>query len=141
VVGDQIGYWTGRSGGRSFVLRWGRHLLVTPERLGRAEAFYARYGGRAVFLARFFVGLRVFGALTAGISRMPWRTFLFYNALGGAVWATAVVSTGYFLWASLGLVEHWLGRASILVVALVVVVFALHRLRARLLSGPKDGGG
>jgi membrane protein DedA with SNARE-associated domain len=72
VLGDQIGYWVGREGGRPFVLRWGRYLFVTPERLARAEAFFARHGGKAVFLERFFSGLRVFGALVAGISRMRW---------------------------------------------------------------------
>lgn len=55
VVGDQIGYWVGREGGRPFILRWGRYVFITPERLGRAEAFFARHGGKAVFLARFFV--------------------------------------------------------------------------------------
>jgi membrane protein DedA with SNARE-associated domain len=121
VLGDQIGYWVGREGGRPFVLRWGRYLFITPARLGRAEAFFARHGGKAVFLARFFSGLRVFGALVAGISRMRWGTFLIYNALGGAVWATAVVLVGYFLGSSLGLVERGLGRAT-LVLALVVAV-------------------
>ncbi len=75
ILGDQIGYWVGRGGGRPFVLRWGRYVLVTPERLGRAEAFFARHGGKAVFLARFVAGLRVFGAPAAGMSRMSWRTF------------------------------------------------------------------
>src|ERR687886_1148026 len=45
VVGDQIGYWVGRKGGRPFVLRWGRYVLVTSERLARAERFFARQGG------------------------------------------------------------------------------------------------
>ena len=85
VIGDQIGYWVGREGGRRFVLRWGRYLFITPQRLARAEAFFARHGGKAVFLARFFSGLRVFGALVAGISRMRWGTFILYNLLGGAV--------------------------------------------------------
>src|SRR5215213_7293744 len=107
VVGDQIGYWVGREGGRPSVLRWGRYVLITPERLARAERFFARHGGKAVFLARFFSGLRVFGALVAGISRMRWGTFILYNALGGAVWATAVVLIGYFLGSSLALVERW----------------------------------
>src|SRR5919202_6169898 len=114
VVGDQAGYWIGREGGRPFILRYGRYVFITPERLGRAEAFFARHGGKAVFLARFFSGLRVFGALVAGMSRMHWRTFIFYNALGGAVWATAAVSVGYLLGRSLGLVERWTGRASAL---------------------------
>ena len=121
VVGDQIGYWTGREGGRPFVLRWGRYVFISPERLERAEAFFARHGGKAVFLARFFAGFRVFGALVAGISRMRWRTFFLYNALGGAVWATAVVLVGYFLGSSLGLVERWLGRATLALAVLVAV--------------------
>jgi membrane protein DedA with SNARE-associated domain len=48
----------------------GRYVLITPERLDRAEAFFTRHGGKAVFLARFFSGLRVFGALVAGMTRM-----------------------------------------------------------------------
>jgi membrane protein DedA with SNARE-associated domain/membrane-associated phospholipid phosphatase len=126
VVGDQIGYWIGHEGGRPFILRWGRYLFITPERLARAEAFFARHGGKAVFMARFFSGLRVFGALVAGISRMRWGTFILYNALGGAVWATAVVLLGYFLGSSLGLVERWLGRVSILLIGLLVFAIVLY---------------
>src|SRR5215203_5129599 len=63
VIGDQIGYWVGREGGRPFVLRFGFNVSTTPERLGRTEAFFERHGGKAVFLARFFSGLRIFGAL------------------------------------------------------------------------------
>src|SRR5215218_10064228 len=134
VLGDQIGYWVGREGGRPFVLRWGRYLFITPERLGRAEAFFARHGGKAVFLARFFSGLRVFGALVAGISRMRWATFFLYNALGGAVWATAVVLIGYFLGSSLALVERWMGRATLVlaaVVALAVGFYLAYRWASR----------
>jgi membrane protein DedA with SNARE-associated domain/membrane-associated phospholipid phosphatase len=134
VVGDQIGYWVGREGGRPFVLRWGRYLLITPARLARAEAFFARHGGKAVFLARFFSGLRVFGALVAGISRMRWGTFLIYNALGGAVWATAVVLVGYFLGSSLALVQRWLGRATLVlavVLALAVGFYLAYRWAVR----------
>ena len=126
VVGDQLGYWAGRRGGRAFVLRWGRFVLVTPERLGRAEAFFDRHGGRAVFLARFVSGLRVFGALVAGTSRMPWGRFALYNALGGAVWATAAVSIGYFLWASISLVERWAGRVSLSLIAVLTLVLLLR---------------
>ena len=127
VVGDQIGYWAGREGGRPFVLRWGRYVRITPERLARAEVFFAHHGGKAVFLARFLAGFRVFGALVAGISRMHWSSFAFYNALGGVVWATAAVLVGYFLGSSLGLVERWLGKATLLLalVAGVAVGFYL----------------
>lgn len=126
VIGDQIGYWAGRRGGRPFVLRWGRYIRITPERLARAENFFERHGGKAVFLARFVAGLRVFGALTAGVSRMNWRTFAFYNALGGATWATAAVLAGYLLGGSISLVERWAGRASALLAAALVLAAALY---------------
>jgi membrane protein DedA with SNARE-associated domain len=143
VVGDQIGYWIGRIGGRPFVLRWGKYVFIAPERLERAERFFARHGGKAVFLARFITGLRVFGALVAGISRMPWGKFALYNALGGTTWATAAVSLGYFLWASIGLVEHWVGRFSLLLVAALVLAVLLRwayrkAMRTRRDENPKE---
>ncbi len=141
VIGDQIGYWVGRLGGRPFVLRWGRYALITSERLGHAEAFFARHGGRAIFLARFVVGLRVFGALVAGTSRMPWGRFALYNVLGGTVWATAAVSLGYFLWASISLVEHWVGRASLLLLAAMALALLLRWAYRRATRGERPGGG
>ena len=107
-------------------MRWGRYVKITPERLAGAERFFARQGGKAVFFARFFSGLRVFGALVAGVSRMRFGTFLFYNALGGAVWATAAVLVGYLLVGSLGLVERWLGKASLLLGILAVLAVVLY---------------
>jgi undecaprenyl-diphosphatase len=126
VMGGQAGYLVGRFGGRPFVLRWGRYAFITPDRLGRAEMFFERHGGRAVFLARFITGLRVFGALVAGMSRMSWRKYTLYSVLGGVVWAAAAVALGYFLWASLSLVEHWIGRISLLLAAAVVLVVILR---------------
>ena len=123
VMGGQAGYCVGRFGGRPFVLQWGRYVFITPERLGRAERFFEQQGGRAVFFARFITGLRVFGALIAGMSRMSWGKFTLYSVLGGVVWAAAAVALGYFLWTSISLVEHWIGQVSLLlVVALVLVV-------------------
>ena len=126
VIGDQLGYWVGRKGGRPFVVRWGRYALITPKRLSRAEWFFKRHGGKAVFLARFVAGLRVFGALVAGISGMHWRTFLFYNTLGGACWAATAALVGYFLGGSLDLLERWTGRASGLLFILLALALALY---------------
>jgi membrane protein DedA with SNARE-associated domain len=140
VVGNQIGYWVGRFGGRAFVLRWGRYAFITPERLGHAEAFFARHGGSAVFLSRFVVGLRVFGALVAGTSRMPWVRFALYNVFGGVVWATAAVSLGYFLWASISLVEHWVGRVSLFLLAALVLALLLRWAYRRATRGGGSDG-
>jgi membrane protein DedA with SNARE-associated domain len=138
VMGGQAGYYVGRFGGRPFVLRWGRHTFITPERLGRAETFFEQHGGKAVFFARFITGLRVFGALVAGMSRMSWGKFTLYSVLGGVVWATAAVALGYFLWASIGLVEHWIGRISLLLVAALVLVVILRRSYRKAMRARRD---
>jgi membrane protein DedA with SNARE-associated domain len=100
VIGDNIGYWLGREGGRRLIERYRWMRRVADRLLPPAERFFARHGGKAVFLARFFGGVRVTGAWMAGITRMSWWRFLFWNAAGGIVWALAV-----------GLVSFYAGRA------------------------------
>jgi membrane protein DedA with SNARE-associated domain len=97
LIGNQVSYWVGHKGGRPFVLKWGRYVKLTPERLERVERFLVRHGGKAVFAARFFSVSRVLEALVAGTSRMRWNTFFLYGALGGIVWVAAVVLAGYFV--------------------------------------------
>jgi membrane protein DedA with SNARE-associated domain len=126
IMGNQIGYWVGHKGGRPFVLKWGRYVKLTPERLGRVERLFVRHGGKAVFAARFFSVSRVLEALVAGISRMQWGTFLFYSALGGTVWATAVVLAGYFFGQSWTSAEHWSGRVPLLLALLLVVALGSY---------------
>ena len=126
IIGNQIGYWAGRQGGRPVVLQWGHYLGVTHERLQRVEGLFTRHGGKAVFLARFVPGLRAFGALVAGIGRMHWWTFLFYNVLAGTVWATASILVGYLFSRSLVLVEGWMSLASVLLVLPLVLTLVFY---------------
>jgi membrane protein DedA with SNARE-associated domain len=97
VVGDNLGYWLiGRVGGRALFRRW-RWLSQYSDRvLPRAESLMARHGGAAVFFGRFVAILRYTVAWVAGLSRMPWWRFLFWNAAGAVCWATAVGLTAYY---------------------------------------------
>jgi membrane protein DedA with SNARE-associated domain len=97
VLGDNIGYWIGVRGGRRIVHRFGRYVLITPERLERAEKFFARRGNRIVLVARFIDGLRQLNGVIAGITAMPWRTFLIYNAIGAALWVGWWTTISYLL--------------------------------------------
>src|SRR3954465_1272634 len=97
VLGDNVGYWIGVRGGRRLVHRFGRYILITPERLDRAERFFARRGNRIVVGARFIGGLRQLNGVIAGITAMPWRTFLIYNAIGAALWVGWWTTISYFL--------------------------------------------
>ena len=121
IVGNQIGYWVGFGAGRSFILKWGRHVKLTPERLEWVEALFARHGGKAVFAGRFFSVSRILEALVAGTSRMRWGTFFFYSVLGGAVWATAVVLVGYFFGQSWGAARDWSERSPLLLILLLLM--------------------
>jgi membrane protein DedA with SNARE-associated domain len=89
------------------------------------DRFFARHGPKTIFFARFITGLRVFGALFAGISRLRWPTFLVYNASGAVVWATAVGITGYLFGSSWERLEKWIGRATMVTLALVIVSVVL----------------
>ena len=101
IIGDNIGYWIGREGGRRLIDRYATLRRFGDRVIPPAERFFDRHGGKAVFLARFFGGVRVTGAWMAGISRMPWWRFLAWNALGGIVWAIGV-----------GLVAYYVGKAA-----------------------------
>jgi len=87
VLGDNVGYAIGRFGGRALVLRLGRRLFVTEEKLAKVEGFFSRRGAIIVVVARFIEILRQLNGIAAGIAGMPWRRFLFFNALGAALWA------------------------------------------------------
>jgi membrane protein DedA with SNARE-associated domain len=126
ILGNQIGYLVGHRAGRAFVLKWGRYVRLTPERLEQVEGLFARHGGKAVFAARFFSISRLLEALVAGMSRMRWGTFVFYSALGGAVWVTAVVLVGYFFGQSWRSAQHWSGRVPLLLILLLGVGLGLY---------------
>jgi len=136
IIGDNIGYWLGREAGRRLIYRYGWTRRLAERVMPPAERFFEKHGGKAVFLARFFGGVRVTGAWMAGITRMFWWRFLFWNAAGGIVWAVGV-----------GLVAFYAGRAladtiarygvygGIAVGVLVVILIgALHVWRRRLVE-------
>ena len=134
IVGDNGGYWVAR--------RWGRRLLKKSKRLDRfaervlppSERFFERHGDKTVFIGRFIAILRFTAAWLAGLSKMPWWKFLFWNAAGGICWATFV-----------GLLAYYLGKAAAdtigrygyyaaggLAVVVVLALVGLHFFRDRL---------
>jgi len=134
VAGDNVGYAIGRFLGREAVVRWGRYVLLTEERVGRAEAFFARQGGKIVVVARFVDGLRQANGLVAGITEMPWASFLAFNAIGAALWVGCWVAVGDLAGSHISAVYHWFSRFAFFgLVALVVLAAAMvvrHRRRA-----------
>jgi membrane protein DedA with SNARE-associated domain len=126
VAGDNIGYAVGFFGGRALVLRFGRYVGLTSQRLNRAEGFFARYGGAVVASARFIEGLRQANGIVAGTIRMPWPRFLAFNALGAALWVGVWASVGYLAGDHITAIYNTVSRYSrYLLIALAVAVAAL----------------
>ena len=97
ICGDQIGYFVGRSVGYRALARWGRKVGLSDERLELGRFLFLKYGAWVVFLGRFVAFLRTFAALLAGANRMPWHSFLVWNALGGVAWTTLYGFGAYVL--------------------------------------------
>src|SRR5208282_6116351 len=126
-LGGICAFWLGRRLGHGSLekIRW---LHLTPKRLRWPERFFKRHGAKTVFIARFiFLFPPVAANLLAGMSKMQWRTFLFYNVTGSAAYTTSYILLGYFFGKQWKLLEAWLGPTALylIVAGLVIVVFAV----------------
>jgi membrane protein DedA with SNARE-associated domain len=141
IVGDNIGYVIGRKGGRWVLERPGRFQRQRRQVLALGEPFFERHGPKAVFFGRFVLGLRVWASWLAGATRMPWHSFLLWNALGGICWATAIGLLAYFLGNAAGNVVSTFGLYGLfaLVVGAASVYLAHRRHRRHLQEQFKHG--
>lgn len=124
VIGDNTGYWTGRMMGKTLFNRESSRIFK-PSRVAKAHQFFEKYGPKTVVLARFVPIVRTFAPLVVGATEMPYRTFLMFSILGGALWISSMVLAGYFLG---GVVERALGiklEDHIEKVVIVVVFLSL----------------
>jgi membrane protein DedA with SNARE-associated domain len=131
VIGDNLGYWAARKGGRPLLERhrWTRNYA--EKYLPRGERFFARHGGKAVFFGRFVAVLRVTAAWIAGLSHMHWWRFFGWNLAGGVVWATGVSVIAYALGDA---AAQALSRYGLYAAGGAIVLTALGFLVVRLLE-------
>lgn len=139
VAGDNIGYAIGRFGGRALVLRFGRYIFLTRQRLDTAERFFTRHGGKVVTIARFVEGLRQANGIIAGITGMPWRRFLAFNTLGAVLWVGVWAGLGDLAGSHITAIYEqfqryqWyvLAAVGIVLVALIIRHLLRHRRHAK----------
>ena len=131
ILGDSLGFFIGRRGGRRLAERYGSGFGLSRRRLAEFDRFFARYGARTVFIARFITGLRVVCAVLAGASGLRWATFFLYNATGAIVWSIAVATVGYLLADSWQTLERWIGGAGLAASVLFLMVVWIGVVRAR----------
>ncbi len=94
VLGDTVNYWIGhRVGAKAYTgeVRW-----IKKEYMERTHAFFEKYGGKAIFLARFVPIIRTFAPFVAGVGQMPYDFFIRWNVIGGVTWVAIFTALGYF---------------------------------------------
>ena len=129
TIGSLAAYYVGKFGGRPFLAKYGKYVLISQHDLAVADRWFEKRGALTAFVSRLLPLVRTFISLPAGISRMPVFKFVFYAFAGSFIWCTVLAYAGY----QLG--EHWeqLRTAMrpfdplIIAVVLALVVFYIYR--------------
>lgn len=146
IVGDTVGYWIGYKTGPKIFNRE-KSLFFNKDHLIKAHEFYEKYGGITIVLARFMPILRTFAPVVAGVGKMEYRTFLFYNVIGGVSWIVSMVLAGRYLPDLLNpllfkmfgreiLIQEHVEKVVIIVVLLSISPAIFHWLKSKLASKP-----
>ncbi len=135
TLGDNLGYWIGRRGGRPLLDRY-QHLFHIPQRhIHHGERVFAKHGPVAVFSARFVFGMRIITGPLAGVLKMDWPRFALFNFLGAITWVTTISCIGFFFGRSWETLLRTLRRfnlgAGVVLIAAVVVWLAWRSWRER----------
>ncbi len=129
VLGSALAYGVGMWGGRPFLERYGRYILISHHDLDLADRWFYRWGSWSIFISRLMPAVRTFISLPAGIARMPFIKFLFYTFIGSFIWSVGLAWGGYLLG------EHWEQIRTIMrpfdpfIITVAVIFIALYIYR------------
>jgi membrane protein DedA with SNARE-associated domain len=145
VAGSYLAWGVGAYGGRAAWHRWGRYILLRDDDVDRAERWFGRHGGKAVFFGRLLPAVRTFISLPAGLARMPPARFGVYTVLGCIPWTAALAWAGYLVgknWANVASTLHGpsLVLGGLIVLLVIVAVVMLWRRRRRERSDQTEHG-
>ncbi len=131
TIGSLIAYAIGAWGGRPFLERWGKYILIRPHEIEAADRFFVKWGKPTVFVGRLLPVVRTFISFPAGVTRMPLRSFIVYSTAGALLWSMTLVWIGEQLGANWEDIRHSLQPFDTLMLVLVigaVVAFVWWRL-------------
>jgi len=125
ILGALVNYYLARWLGRPLLYRladtrWAHMLLINPESLDRAEAYFVRHGRSSTFIGRLVPAIRQLISIPAGLARMPMAPFLLYTTLGAGLWNIVLAALGYFLYSQKELLERYYGALSYAAAGLAV---------------------
>lgn len=131
VIGDNVGYAFGKHYGPR-IFNKEDSFWFHKKHLVRAEKFYEKYGGKTIILARFTPIVRTFAPIVAGVGKMDYKTFFFYNIVGGFLWAVGISFAGYFLGKSIPNVDKYLLPIVVVIIVVSLLPTVLHLVREKL---------
>jgi membrane-associated protein len=127
VLGDMVNYSIGRYlGDRAFNSRF-----INRQYLERTHQFYEKYGGKTIIIARFVPIIRTFAPFLAGIGKMSYAKFSFYNWIGGAIWIGIILYAGFFF-SEIPIVKNNFGLVVVAIIVISVIPVVIEVIRARL---------
>src|SRR6478672_5207610 len=125
TIGSLVGYYIGAKGGRPFLERYGRYMLIRSDEIELAEHFFQRYGAATAFFSRLIPIVRTFISFPAGVARMPLRTFIAYSTAGAFLWSILLVYAGTVLGSRWVDIRHALQPFDLLIAVAVVAAILL----------------
>jgi len=135
ILGDTVNYWIGSYlGDRAYNTKW-----IKKEYLDRTHAFFEKYGGKTIFLARFVPIIRTFAPFVAGIGHMPYKYFITYNMVGGIVWVALFTFAGYFF-GNIPVVRNNFELVIVAILVISVIPIFVEWWKARRATSPTMSG-
>lgn len=136
LTGSLLSYWLGAAGGKPLLLRYGKYLFIRPKDIEKTESYFAKHGGKTIFIGRFLPVVRHLISIPAGIARMPLPSFLTLTFLGATIWGGGLMILGYQLGSNWESIVKKAKRVDLVIAAIVVMVilaiavkFVLRRRR------------
>ena len=126
VWGSAVAYWAGRSGGRPFIERYGKYILIRKKDLDKADAWFNKYGYTAVFIARLLPIIRTFISFPAGVARMNFWWFILYTFIGSLPWCLALAFVGKILGDRWESIRNYFHGADIIIAIVIVILLAFY---------------
>lgn len=137
IVGSALAYWAGMKGGRAFVCRYGKYILLNEGHLEATERWFKKYGAPMVFITRVTPIVRTFISLPAGMARFDFKKFILLTASGSAIWCFALAYFGYVLGPNWRTIEGWFRQADLLILVFLIAAAIWWVLRRKKRTEPK----
>ena len=126
ILGDTINYWIGNFFGEKAFSRF-----IKKEHLEKTKTFYEKHGVKTIILARFVPIVRTFAPFVAGVGKMQYKKFIFYNIIGGISWVTLFLFGGYFF-GNISIIEKNLTLVSIIIIIISVTPMIFELIKSKL---------